>query len=222
MSENTSRRALIFDMDGVLIDSEPLWRRSEIEIFGDVGLELSEEGCSHTQGLRIDDAVAFWFARSPWTGTRCEDVGKAIVERVAQLIRTDGNPLDGVHSAVDEARKRDWRLGLASSSSQFLIDTVLEHFDLQNAFDITRSAETEAYGKPHPGVYLSTARALSIDPRHCVAIEDSLNGVVSALAARMICIAVPAPEARDDPRFSIASSQLRSLETLGDALDRLE
>ena len=173
-------RALLFDMDGVLIDSEPLWRRAEIEVFGGVGLTLGEEDCLRTQGLRIDDAVQYWFARAPWSGTPCETVAKCIVERVAELIRSEGEPLAGVHDAIAEARSRNWRLGLASSSSQYLIDTVLDRFELRNAFEATRSAEVEAFGKPHPGVYLSTAEALEVDPRRCVAIEDSVNGVVSA------------------------------------------
>jgi HAD superfamily hydrolase (TIGR01509 family) len=215
-------RALLFDMDGVLIDSEPLWRRAEIEVFAEVGLELSEQDCRETQGLRIDDAVAYWYTRFPWSGKSCESVAEAIVERVAELIRADGKPLPGVHRAISDASERGWRLGLASSSSQFLIDTVLDHFELRAAFEITRSAEHEAYGKPHPAVYLSTAIALSIDPRRCVAIEDSLNGVVSAIAAQMSCIAIPAPESRDDPRFAIASMRLASLESLGEALEEFQ
>jgi len=214
-------RALLFDMDGVLIDSEPLWRRAEIEVFGEVGLELSEDDCRETQGLRIDEAVAYWYTRFPWSGKSCESIAHSIVERVAQLIRADGKPLPGVHRAISDAGDLGWRLGLASSSSQSLIDTVLDHFELRAVFEVTRSAEVEAYGKPHPAVYLSTANALSIDPRRCVAIEDSVNGVVSAIAAQMACIAIPAPESWDDPRFAIASMRLASLDSLGEALEEL-
>ena len=215
-------RALLFDMDGVLIDSEPLWRRAEIEVFADVGLELSEQDCRETQGLRIDDAVTYWHTRFPWDGKSRESVADSIVARVAELIRADGKPLPGVHRAISEASERGWRLGLASSSAQFLIDTVLDHFELRPAFEITRSAEHETYGKPHPAVYLSTAVALSVDPRRCIAIEDSVNGVVSAVAAQMSCIAIPALESWDDPRFAIASMRLASLESLGEALEELQ
>jgi mannitol-1-/sugar-/sorbitol-6-/2-deoxyglucose-6-phosphatase len=216
---NREARGLLFDMDGILIDSEPIWRRAEVEIFADVGVVLSERDCFETQGLRIDDAVAYWFARTPWSGRSCESVADAIVDRVAALIRAEGTPLAAVHESIDAAKKRGWRLGLASSSSQFLIDTVLDHFELRDAFEVTRSAENEDFGKPHPAVYLSTAGALQIDPRRCVAVEDSVNGVISALAAQMACIAIPAPESREDPRFAIASRRLTSLESLSAALE---
>ena len=214
-------RALIFDMDGVLIDSEPLWRRAEIEIFGDVGLRLTHRDCMKTTGLRIDEAVGYWFARVPWTGRSCEEVARRIVDRVALLIGKEGKPLPGVHRSIDMARARGWRLGLASSSSPFLIETVLGTFGLQDAFEATHSAEAETFGKPHPAVYLSTAATMDIDPSHCVAIEDSVNGVVSAIAARMRCIAIPAPESREDPRFAIATRRLASLEMLGEALTEM-
>jgi len=219
--EPQPRGALLFDMDGVLIDSEPLWRRAEIEIFGDVGLRLSERDCRRTQGLRIDDAVGYWFARAPWAGPSCEDVARAIVDRVAGLIGEEGKPLPGVYRSLDIARAQGWRLGLASSSSAFLIETVLDRFGLQDAFEATHSAQSEPFGKPHPAVYLSTAASMGIDPSHCVAVEDSVNGVVSAIAARMRCIAIPAPENRRDPRFAIATGQLASLERLGEALNEL-
>jgi len=221
MPEPTSAEALIFDMDGVLIDSEPLWRRAEIEVFAEVGLALSESDCLRTQGLRIDEAVAFWFERAPWSGRPCEEVARAISTRVAELIREDSEPLPGVHASIEAARSHSLRLGLASSSSGFLIETVLDHFGLAGEFEVVHSAEHEAQGKPDPAVYLSTADRLGVDPRGCIAIEDSVNGVRSAIAAGMRCVAIPAPETRDDPRFAIATSRLDSLEELPQILEGL-
>jgi len=221
-SDDGPERALIFDMDGVLIDSEPLWRQAEIEVFDDVGLKITEQDCLMTMGLRIDDAVAFWYDRSPWAGRSCRDVETAIVERVAELIRDTGTPLPGVQEAIQSATDRGFQLGLASSSPNFLIHTVLDHFGLREVFAAARSAEKEPYGKPHPAVYLSTAEALSIHPRQCIAIEDSVNGVISAVAAQMTCIAIPDTESRNDPRFAIAVRQIKSLEFLGETLDELE
>lgn len=214
--------ALIFDMDGVLIDSEPLWRRAEIEIFGGIGLVLDEADCLRTQGLRIDEAVAYWFDRAPWARGSCEDVATAIVSRVALLIRSEGEPMPGVLSVLDWASNSRWKVALASSSSKFLIGTVLDRFGIAERFECARSAEDEASGKPHPDVYLSTARALGIPPRACVAVEDSANGVTSALAAGMRCIAVPPPETRHDKRFATATRVLTSLESLPSVLAEFE
>lgn len=217
-----SERAVIFDMDGVLIDSEPLWRRAEIETFGEVGLVLEEADCLQTQGLRIDEAVAFWYARAPWTNRSCDEVAKSIVSRMAELIRSEGEPMSGARAAVDWVADSSWRLGLASSSSKFLIDTVLDRLGMTTLFECTRSAEDEASGKPHPDVYLSTARALRLEPRVCVAIEDSALGVASAVSAGMRCLAIPPPETRDDPRFAAAIRRLDSLHDLPRALQELE
>ncbi len=211
-------RALIFDMDGVLIDSEPLWRRAEIEQFATVGLRLKEADCLETQGLRIDEAVAFWFERAPWTGPTSDAVAAAIVERMVQLIESEGEPMPGVLDALDWAAASRWRLALASSSSKRLIETVLGRFDLTGRFEIRRSAEDEQFGKPSPDVYRSAARDLRLDPGACVAIEDSAHGVASALAAGMPCIAIPPPETRDDPRFETACLCLESLTDLPNAL----
>ena len=218
----TSDRALIFDMDGVLIDSEPLWRRAEIETFGEVGVALEEVDCFQTQGLRIDEVVVFWYERSPWKGRSHDDVAKTIISRMAELIRSEGEPIPGALSSIEWASKSSWRLALASSSSNFLIETVLDRFGLEGHFEFTRSAEDEISGKPHPDVYLSAARDLQLEPAACVAIEDSVHGMVSATTAGMRCIAIPPAETRDDPRFAAATLRLESLQDLPAALERLE
>ncbi|MFK7896575.1 MAG: hexitol phosphatase HxpB [Myxococcota bacterium] len=218
---DSAERALIFDMDGVLIDSEPLWRRAEIEVFGAVGLQLVEADCFKTQGLRIDEAVAYWYARHPWTGESCEIVADRIVSRMVDLIQAEGEPMRGVRESIEAARQQGWRLGLASSSSSRLIETVLDRFSLAHAFESTRSAENEANGKPAPDVYLATAREMGIAPDRCVAVEDSPNGIISALAAGMRCIVVPDPELRDDPRFEKATKSIDSLSALPDALTEM-
>jgi sugar-phosphatase len=215
-------RALVFDMDGVLIDSEPLWRRAEMETFREVGLVLAEADCFQTQGLRIDEAVAFWYERAPWSGRSCDDVAKSIVSRMGGLIRSEGEPMPDAVASIEWALNSSWRLALASSSSKFLIETVLDRFGITSLFECTRSAEDEISGKPHPGVYLSAARELRLEPGACVAVEDSVHGMASALSAGMRCIAIPPPEIRNDPRFEAATLRLDSLRDLPGALEALE
>jgi sugar-phosphatase len=217
----SGERALVFDMDGVLIDSEPLWRRAEIEIFAEVGLALEEADCFQTQGLRIDEAVSFWYERAPWIGRSIDDVANSIVSRMAELIRSEGEPMPGVLSSIDWALSSSWRLALASSSSKYLIETVLDRFGMTSLFECTRSAEDEMSGKPHPDVYLSAARDLRLEPAACVAVEDSANGMASALSAGMRCIAIPPPETRADARFAAATLRLASLRDLPKALQAL-
>jgi sugar-phosphatase len=208
-------------MDGVLIDSEPLWRRAEIEIFANVGLVLRDSDCRKTQGLRIDEAVTYWHERSPWSGLSCSEVAECIVARVAELIRREGQLMPGAQIALDWAANSGWRIALASSSTGFLIETTLDQLGIRDYFEVVRSAENEAAGKPHPDVYLAAARDLRLEPGACTAIEDSPNGVAAALAAGMQCLAIPPPEDRDDPRFASATAILPSLEELEAAMQSL-
>ena len=212
-------RALVFDMDGVLIDSEPLWRRAEVACFGEVGLALEERDCRETMGLRIDEACAYWFERAPWTGPSVHDVALRIVDRMATLVAAEGEPMPGARRAIEAAQDEGFRLALASSSPMRLIEAVLDRFGWRDAFEVLRSAEDEARGKPAPDVYVATIRALELAPERAIAIEDSANGVRSARAAGLRCIAVPEAAARHDPVFTnLATWRFDSLDEVARAL----
>ncbi len=208
----------IFDMDGLLIDSEPLWRRAETEVFQDLGVPLTEQMCMQTMGLRVDEVVAYWYARHPWTGVEHSAVADAVVDRVRQVLEADGQPLPGVHTTIECLRTAGWRLGLASSSPMDLIRAGVRTLGLHDAFEHLCSAADEARGKPDPAVYLTAARRLDVEPAQCVAFEDSVVGVESARAAGMRVVAVPAPENFHDPRYKHATWKLRSLKDFDLAL----
>ncbi len=205
--------AVIFDMDGVLVDSEPLWHVAEIEAFGAVGVLLTEADCLRTTGLRVDAVVEYWYARHPWAAPAREAVGADIVARVGRLLGKRAAPKAGAVEAVGFLRGLGLPLAVASSSPRVLIEVVLGRLGIADAFAVVCSAEGEPFGKPHPSVYLTTAAALGVDPRSCVAIEDSGNGIRAAVAAGMYTIAVPdqpvAPEA-----LALARVVLPSLEAL--------
>jgi sugar-phosphatase len=215
-------RALIFDMDGLLIDSEPLWHEAEIYAFGLAGLRLTTEQCLETTGLRVDEVVEYRYAREPWAAPSQEAVTAAITERVVELIHAKGVLKPGVDQALDVARASGLRVSLASSSPYVIINAVVDTFGLRPAFEVIHSAEEEKRGKPEPDVYLTTARKLGVEPAACLALEDSPNGVVAAKAAGMKCIAVPEPVLRNDPRLARADLIIESLtEVDADLLSRL-
>ncbi len=208
------KKAVIYDMDGLLIDSEPLWRQAEIGVFREVGIELSEQQCLETTGLRVDEVVAHWFSAYSVGRTRAAAVEHAIWERVIRLVREKGTALPGAVASITYLHARGMPLALASTSNLALIDTVLDALAIRTYFSVVHSAEFEERGKPHPGVYLTTAAKLGVEPTEWVACEDSLNGVIAAKAARMYCVAVPSPEQRRDPRFALADTKLGSLAEL--------
>ncbi len=205
-------KAVIFDMDGILVDSEPLWRFAEREVFASVGLELDDADCERTMGMRTDEVINHWYRRAPWNGPSPADVEARLVARMQTLIAERATVMAGVENAMTIARDAGLKLALASSSPPELIDTVLRALGYEREFAVVRSAVDEAQGKPHPGVFLTTARLLGVEPAECVVIEDSLAGVRSARVAGMRVIAVPPAHLFDDPGYDDADVKLRSLE----------
>jgi sugar-phosphatase len=207
-------RAAIFDMDGLLIDSEPLWRRAEIAIFQTVGVVLNEKMCTQTTGMRIDAAVQHWYERFPWQGKSPQELMRELLLRVQNEVEQTGACMPGVMETLDNAKAAGWRIGLASSSPASLIDCVIHKLGIFDYFDACCSAVDEPVGKPDPAVYLTAARSLDVAPESCVAFEDSLPGIRSAKAAGMRVIAVPDPARSDDPAFAMADLRLGSLQEL--------
>ncbi|WP_298443179.1 hexitol phosphatase HxpB [uncultured Ferrimonas sp.] len=206
--------AVIFDMDGVLVDSEPFWQQAELAVLPRYGVPLTLADTVTTKGLRIDQVVALWHRRYPWQGTSIHEVAEQIVAKVAELVRTEGQPLPGVASAIAAIQAAKLPLALATSSPRPLIEATLTRLGLTDTFMALCSAEDLPYGKPHPQVYLKAAAALGVAPEHCLAIEDSVNGVIAAKAATMQALAIPEAEQQQDRRFAIADLQFSSLTQL--------
>jgi beta-phosphoglucomutase-like phosphatase (HAD superfamily) len=203
--------AVVFDMDGVLVDSEPIWRAVERDVFARVGIDLTDEDLLPTMGVRVADVVARWHRRHPWDEPSREQVAESIVERVAETIERHGVLNEGAARAIDYVGGLGLPMALASSSPMRLIRAVLSMGGLTDRFAAVLTAEDEAQGKPDPAVYLSAARRLGVSAERCLAVEDSINGVRAAKEAGMVCIAVPAGGASDDG-FEEADLVLDSLD----------
>lgn len=182
--------ACVFDMDGVLIDTEPVWRQVELAVFARVGVNLTDEQLRDTWGMRIEEVVEHWYHERPWNGIRPQAVQREIVREMVEYVRAEGVPMTGALEAIDMARSLGFRLAIASSSSRKLIDAVVDRLGIAELIDAVCTADDEMRGKPDPGVYVSAARALDVLPSKCVAIEDSPVGVSAAVAAGMRCIGV--------------------------------
>lgn len=182
---------VIFDMDGVLIDSEPLWKAAEIKVFETIGIDFIKVGGEKTVGLRIDEVIDYWYEKYPWENKTKAQVVDEIMLEMVNGIQANGEPMKGVIEILEFFKSKGMKIGLASSSYQVLIDTSLEKLGIAHYFDVTLSAQNCTYGKPHPEVYIETAKLLKSEPQNCLVIEDSLNGVIAGKAAKMNVVAVP-------------------------------
>jgi sugar-phosphatase len=204
--------AAIFDMDGLLIDSEPLWDQAELDIFATLNVDLSRRSeLPDTLGLRIDQVVRMWYETLPWNGPDQQEVTDRIIARAINLVEEKKPLLPGVEQALQLCQAQGLKIGLASASPLHMLEKVMALFNLRDYFEVLVSAEALPYSKPHPQVYLDAAARLGIDPLNCVTLEDSFNGMIATKAARMRSIVVPAAEYRDDARWSLADVKLDSL-----------
>jgi sugar-phosphatase len=171
-------------------------------------------------GLRIDDAVRYWWDRFPWTGPTPVEVERGITAAVADLIAAEGTPMPGAVEALTLCRRLGLAVAVCSGSYAVVIEAALARLDIESLVSVWHSAEWEPLGKPHPGPYLSTAAKLGMDPVTCLALEDSFNGAISAKAARMRVVAVPEPAAFSSPRWGFCDATVASLEAFDEGLLR--
>jgi mannitol-1-/sugar-/sorbitol-6-/2-deoxyglucose-6-phosphatase len=211
-SSTKTVHSAIFDMDGLLIDSEPLWYEAAVEVFEPLGITLNPESYASSIGLRTKEFVANWFSRFQIDMSLASNAEKDINDVVVRKIAENGNALPGVYDVLNQLKDEGINIGLATSSPIRLVDVVVDKLNIRNYFSAFASAEHLVYGKPHPQVFLDCARALDTPPVNCVCFEDSFHGVVAAKAARMFCIAVPAQAFIHQPRFNAADMILNSLE----------
>lgn len=204
-------KAFIFDMDGLLIESEPLWRKAQVEAFATVGIKPTRNEMEHTMGRRIDEVVEHWYHVQPWQGASLKDMEAMIVDGVMELVRHEAKLMPGVKQTLELCQGTGLPIALASSSPTDLINTVLETFNISKYFNLVVSAEHETHGKPHPAVFITTATKLGVKPTEILVFEDSPSGVLAAKAVKMKCVAVQSGEIKDHKFVQTADLILESL-----------
>ncbi len=203
---------VLFDMDGLLLDTEPLWGESMLRVANKHKIPITKERFKETTGLRIYEVTDHWAIHYPWEGKTSKQVADEILDDIIASSKSDGRVLDGVVKTLKLLRKHHYKIGLASSSPKYMIDALVDHFDIRKYFDCITSADVVELGKPHPAVFIHCANELGSKPNQCLVLEDSVNGMIAGKAARMKVIVVPDDLHFDDPRFSLADSKLKSLE----------
>jgi HAD superfamily hydrolase (TIGR01509 family) len=182
-------QAVVFDLDGVLLDSEQLWDAAREELAHERGGRWHERAQRDMMGMSSPEWSRYMHEQVGVPDPP-EQISAEVVRRLERLYHDRLPVLPGAREAVERLAAR-WPLGLASSSNRELIDLALELMGVSNLFEATVSSEEVARGKPEPDVYLEAARRLGVDPKHTAAIEDSHNGIRSAKAAGMRVVAIP-------------------------------
>jgi HAD superfamily hydrolase (TIGR01509 family) len=205
--------AVVFDLDGVILDSEELWNEVREGLARERGGSWSEQAQADMMGMSSKEWSQYMHDVVGLSDPP-EEINREVVRRMLDRYTKRLPLIDGAVEAVKRMAAR-WPLGLASSSNRELIDRALEVSGLAPYFRATVSSEEVGRGKPAPDVYLEAARRLEVDPRRCAAIEDSANGIRSAHAAGMLVVAIPNPAfPPPDDVLALASVVLQSISEL--------
>jgi HAD superfamily hydrolase (TIGR01509 family) len=190
-------KAVVFDLDGVLIDSEPVWEQVRRGLVAERGGHWSPDAQRRIMGMSTPE-WARYLSEDLGVGLPPDQVATMVVDRMAARYAEHVPLMDGAVDAVHRIAAR-WPLGVASSAPAVLIQTVLKAAGLRSCFSVVMSTEQVAHGKPAPDIYLAVAAELGVPPGDCAAVEDSSNGLRSAAAAGLRVVAIPQPQYPPDP-----------------------
>lgn len=207
----------IFDMDGVMIDSEPFWQQAQILILKNLNVEITASDCEkHTMGKRIDLVAETWcdlygLEISP------NNLANLILDQVVLNIMENGYAMDGLVDLLTYLKKENYHIGLATSSSWKIIEAVLYKLNVKSFFDVICSADDEEHGKPNPAVYITAMNKLKATPNETIILEDSVTGMIAAKASRATTIVLT--QDVDHPQFYIANYKSETLKRVIEYLE---
>lgn len=196
-------KAVIFDMDGLLIDSEPFWREAHIQIVKKYGGHVTEDEVRHKAGIPTQTIAQFWIDKYS-LNTNVDTLATEITEYGISKMKDHVKAFPGALELVKKLHTLAVPMAIATSAREDVIAVVMNRLHFAKYIPIIHSATKEKRGKPFPDVFLSTAKMLGANPNECLVFEDSVNGVLAAEAAGMACVAVP-ESPYDSNRFKDAN-----------------
>jgi len=212
----TTLDTVIFDMDGLLIDSEPIWEKAGGELLESYGCTLTSSMYASSTGLRTREWLQYWFNYFNLSHDSIDTAEKQIIDLVIAGIRKHGKPLPGVAHIFEYFQQKGFKIGLATSSPMRLADIVVDMLGIGHYLQAITSAEFLPFGKPHPEVFLQCAQQLQSNPLQCVCFEDSYNGMIAAKSAKMKCVIVPADTQFNWAKWGAADMKIASLAQFND------
>lgn len=206
-------KALVFDMDGVIIDSEPIHIDLTVQVVRDVGKEPTDSEIYEFIGVRNEEMWATLIERHGITETVEQLIERQNKYLYQRFFDEKLEPIDGIEDLMKSAKKNGMKIALATSSPRFLAEHILKNIGLIQYFDALVTADDVSNGKPHPEIYQKAAQALGVKPEYCIAIEDGEKGIQSAKNAGMICIAFKNPNSgnQDTTKADFVVSSIREI-----------
>jgi mannitol-1-/sugar-/sorbitol-6-/2-deoxyglucose-6-phosphatase len=184
-------KAIFFDMDGVLVFSEPFWREAEHKVFKErFNIELTLEDVNQSTGLKTTEVVHMHMTKYEFTCDLAE-IGYEIEKEVVRLIYEQGKPMEGLIELTEWIKEKGWRRCLVTSSSQYVYENIVRFVGLDDFFERKFTAYDEEWGKPNPAVYNSAINYTNVPKDNIIVIEDSMNGVKAAHAAGLKILGLP-------------------------------
>lgn len=202
-------QAVIFDMDGVLIDSEPYWVEAEQHVFRQLGVTLDPAITAQTSGMTTRAVTELWFRHSPWQGMSIEETEQAVIDYVALAVQNRGVIKKGVLDLLQLLQGWQIPIALATNSPESLMNTVLNKLHIRHYFQACCSIEMVSQGKPKPEIYHLASSKLGVAAEQCLVFEDSVTGLTAAKAAGMKVVALPAEHHWHRTEYEQAESRLR-------------
>lgn len=207
-------QAVIFDMDGVLIDSEPFWKQAGVEVFSQIGIPVSLQEMQELTGMPALGIVKTVYQRYQQMPVPVEEMVKRMNNCAISMILENKPLMSNVPETLEKLTALGCKLAVASASPRYLLEQITKRCNISQYFQYLSSATELDYNKPHPQVYLHAAQQLGIEPQACLGIEDSVVGMTAVKAASMHCAVIPAPVERNNPRWTLADHQLKSVKEI--------
>lgn len=176
-------QAVVFDMDGVLMDTVGFWVEAERQVFGSLGVQVTAALAAQTSSMTTAEVTDFWYARQPWLAPEKSAVEASVIEYVKAKIESDGCEIEGVRRFIDQCQSKGLLLGLATNSPRVLMDTVLRKMGYVDVFRVKLCADDVTKAKPDPEIYRSCVAQLSVNANRVLVVEDSLSGADAAKRA---------------------------------------
>ncbi|MDD7886205.1 HAD family phosphatase [Flavivirga sp. 57AJ16] len=181
-------KAFIFDMDGVIIDTESFWESAEYNVFSKLGVKVLKEYSHITKNMDMRSVCNFWYEKQPWGNKNFDIIEQEVLNEVKSQIKDKGVLIPGIKELLKKIKTEGYKVGISSNAPLSLIKFVVTNFKIENYFDCICSADLVENAKPFPDVYLLSSKLLKIPVEDCIAIEDSITGLKAAKRANMSTI----------------------------------